>query len=155
MNIENINKTIAIMERAKARDSVYMAAFQAPEDGVTFARTEEELHTCGNRACLAGHIAVSPEWLSEPGHTSDDDGSPITDDIGDNSKAVADWWGLSDAGALRSIADYLIYGYRSSISKQNVYGISWHDVKAEHVIEQLTLLRDLGEDKYRQLKRMD
>ncbi len=34
------------------------------------ARTEEELHACGNKACFAGYFAISPEWREAGGRNT-------------------------------------------------------------------------------------
>lgn len=151
MNIENINKTIAIMERAKERDSVYMETFQGMSDGDEVVYTEADMHACGNKACLAGHIAVSPEWLSEPGNSADECGAPETRTFGTNvSLSITDWWGLNPKEDTDLTIDYFIYGNR--VNSINIYGIPWREIKAEHVIRELTLLRDLGEAEYCKLR---
>lgn len=70
MNLENVNKAIAVMERVKARgDKIDMRDWM---DSwlMTNHPTEEELHTCGTAACFAGWVAVSKEWADEGGFAS-------------------------------------------------------------------------------------
>lgn len=135
------------MERAKIRNSLDMAYFQQGIELDELVETEEALHTCGNTACLAGHIAISPEWLSLPGHWVGDGGVPFSKNHQRPEHAIAEWWGVRS-----STVKHFIYGFNVYTIDKNgsvdVYGVPWDDVKAEHVIEQLTLLRDLGEDEY-------
>lgn len=62
INKERLEHAISIMQRA---GSVDMTTWQ----GATFdtCRTETELHTCGNSACFAGWLAVSPEFQETGG----------------------------------------------------------------------------------------
>lgn len=147
MNIENINKTIAIMERAKERHSVYMPYFQTPADNEVLVYTETEFHACGNSACMAGHIAISPEWLETPGNTTSFDGSPETATSISPKVVIGDWWGVPPW-----LVSYFVYGAKRGLENRNIYDVNWEVVKAEHVIKQLTLLRDLGVEKYCELK---
>jgi len=61
MNLQNIRTTIAILERLPT-NNFNISAFQGKTSGRFLATTEAELHTCGNTACIAGALAVSPEW---------------------------------------------------------------------------------------------
>lgn len=149
MNIENIDKAIAIMERAKARDSVFMVTFQSPKDGITFAETEEELHACGNTACFAGHIAISPEWLRTSGHYAVDGRPRTPSSPGRPEHAIAEWLGIHI-----DVAESFIYGTPLP-SSGKVFDVDWPCVKAGHVVKQLTLLRDLGEAEFINSKRQN
>lgn len=141
MNIDNINKTIAIMERARERDSVYMPHWQSNNTHVLereeIAKNEEEFHACGNQACLAGHIAISPEWQADGGIIAYG-GVPIMKNIHHfPSDSLGEWWGVN-----ANIAESLILSGRRT--KHIIYGVPWEDVKAEHVLKALHELRDLG-----------
>ena len=83
-NIENINKAIAVMKRVKENETILnrtlfdINSWQGYEGKATYllrttyhkdtpvAFTEEEaLHNCGTTCCLAGWMAVSPEFRGE------------------------------------------------------------------------------------------
>lgn len=156
MNIENINKAIAVMQRAQERNSVNMLYWQSTSaaDGETtvvdIVNTEIELHACGNKACFAGHIAVSPEWLDTPGCRVSHSGGPIYD-MGDKTLygelAIAQWLNID-----RSLALQLIQWFDNGYGVHILYEESWEDVRAEHVIRELTLLKELGHTEYIRLK---
>lgn len=57
MNRANIQATLDILRQAQAFDIRY---FQrgAPH----YVDTIEQLHACGNTACIAGYVAISPGW---------------------------------------------------------------------------------------------
>lgn len=162
MNIENMNKAIAVMERAKLHDSVDMQDWQADTDGYNTsikAITEAELHACGNKACFGGHLAISPEWLSDARNSFDGIGGPTrlakTGIVLADARSVADWLGIDI-----NVANLFIYYYNDSPGRSFdngedhiLYGVPWKEVKAEHVIRELTLLRDLGEVEYINSKR--
>ena len=63
MNCERIQAAIAMMKRAIPR-YFDMTDWQNERPGhiIEIAQTESELHTCGNTACFAGHLALSPEF---------------------------------------------------------------------------------------------
>lgn len=58
MNIERLNYAIEIMRQAQNLDMIH---WQSGER----VNSIEELHTCGNTACFAGYLAISPEWDGE------------------------------------------------------------------------------------------
>lgn len=58
MNLERLNYAIEIMRQAHNLD---MTSWQDGE----VAGSIEELHDCGNTACFAGYLAISPEWDGE------------------------------------------------------------------------------------------
>lgn len=160
MNIENLNKAIAVMERAKERDSLFMLHWQSTNHKLIYgaaANSEEELHACGNKACFAGHIAVSPEWCADKNNWSTPGGGvPVrfNETLFKAEEAVADWLDIPN-----KLADYFIHNYTGLYQSYTdddadhiLYGVPWISVKAEHVIRELTLLRDMGEDEYLKLK---
>lgn len=99
MNRDNIQTTIAILQRAKKFD---ITSYQRPDNiddmyddpEWRFATTEEELHACGNSACIAGYVAVSPEWRALGGVSSN--GGPVTD-TAFGVAAMMEYWGLNEA----------------------------------------------------------
>lgn len=164
MNKENINKAIAVMKRAK---NLQMTAWQ---NSSKIAQTEEELHTCGNSACFAGYIAISPEF---PG-TCDSCGVPEID-FEDGWKlrggpAIQHWFELDEDTPQGLAVHMIIYGNlpvgleihevnESTIAEETephirdelkvayrinemVGGTPWEDWKPEHVIKILEALRD-------------
>lgn len=43
----------------------------------TLAHTVEELHACGNTACIAGYMALMPEFKAVGGRVCEESGSPV------------------------------------------------------------------------------
>jgi hypothetical protein len=133
MNKQNVLKAITIMERAKAHGSVCMTDWQS--GGVMDTQqTEQGLHACGNTACFAGHIAISPEWkidggiIGRFGEPSMNGSSP--------TKCIAEWLDVD-----RRIATSLIYGDLCAASKESsFYGKPWADVNADDVLNKLQMI---------------
>ena len=118
MNLTNVNKAIAVMERVKARgDDLDMCVWQQrrrPANGNSrmLKTAEEELHTCGTSACFAGWVAVSPEFKEDGGYAHPLDGAPRIG-VADDQYAIAKWLGISgkEAGILCGLHDVpLAYG---------------------------------------------
>lgn len=103
MNRENIQATIDILQRAQ---NFCVTSFQG--DGYLLVKTEEELHACGNTACIAGYVALSSAWRNFGGTVDSIGGSPFietpTADLY-GSDAMAHFWGI-DNGTAASI----VYG---------------------------------------------
>lgn len=57
MNRTNIQATLDVLRQAQAFNVRYFQHGPAP-----CANTAEELHACGNTACIAGYVAISPGW---------------------------------------------------------------------------------------------
>jgi hypothetical protein len=102
VNKVRVQQAIDIMERAKAKDSVFMPRYQ-DNDRLT-ARSEEELHRCGNKACFAGHVAVSPEFIKEGGFSCERGGPVFLEWYG--MDAIEKWLCCS-----RDLARSLVHGY--------------------------------------------
>lgn len=151
INLERLNQAIAIMERA---GNVYMGEFQVGDDVFD---TEEELHSCGNSACFAGWLAVSPEF-QEAGGCPDYDGSPSLQ-FKSPSETVAAWLETDNL----PVVELLIYGEvgnAKEVSTQFLenHGIAhyrtanehcivledWEDYTAQDVIKYLNALKDLS-----------
>jgi hypothetical protein len=74
-NVENIKKAIAVMERVKSYEELHgrkflnMLYFQRNTDNIykSTRRTEEEVtkEDCGTVCCLAGWMAISPEFRDQ------------------------------------------------------------------------------------------
>lgn len=102
MNIERLNQAISIMKRAGAVD---MTNWQE-ETFIRCATTEANLHTCGNTACFAGWVAVSPEFKAAGGRVGTS-GCPYFDlCIGHN--AINRW--LETRGFKAEVIELLVQG---------------------------------------------
>lgn len=137
MNRANIEKAISIMRRADR--AVYMPEWQ---EGVVFgvepAMTEAQLHACGNRACFAGHVAVSPEFQADGGKLSRL-GVPMFNGR-TGSRAIAQWLGIDS-----DEAEGLVDGYYGDEAEDAYYGKPLAAVTAEDVIDKLEqLLSEVG-----------
>lgn len=138
MNLENLNKAIAVMERVRDRgDAFNLRNWQGryAKDWSNFdpVRTEEELHTCGTPACFAGWLAVSPEWAASGG-TIGTVGEPEINHL-DEDDAIAFWLRIDEheAGSLCGVTfPHLTYGKTSS------------EVTVDDVLTALYRLRDTG-----------
>lgn len=144
MNRENIRKAIAVMERA--RGSVNMAVFQAdkfgdyPEAG-NYLHTEAEMHACGNVACFAGWIAVSPEFHADGGACSG--GMPLVlRNCLLGYDAVAFWLGIPTYLARSFVHGDIDYTAEDPISYSRFYEKYWSLVTADDVIAKLQALLD-------------
>lgn len=151
MRKENILASIEIMKRAEAAGSLDMTRWQSTPDnsykGVP-ALTEQALHLCGNKACLAGHIAISPEFKADGGSPVRW-GSPayLSKDglvVDTEQYAIGRWLGVDD-----DLAELLIYSVGGHIGRNDhphpVYGTVWKDVQPRHVISALKELMKIGE----------
>lgn len=150
INLDRLEQAIAIMERA---GNLYMGGeFQT---GDVLFGTEEELHACGNSACFAGWIAVSPEFQAAGG-CPDYDGSPSSSETA--GEAVAAWLETDNVKAV----NLLIYGeawgadesFLKVLEKHSIPFCSasdghctvledWKDYTAQDVIKYLNALKDL------------
>jgi hypothetical protein len=137
MNLTNVNKAIAIMERAQEHDSVYMCNWQKGDGALVC--NEEALHSCGNVACFAGHIAVSPEFIANGG-TCNSAGTPIYRGEG-GATAIAEWLGISSG-----LAADLVYGDTDDDPELGTYSDFyekvWREVNAADVLEKLHLIKN-------------
>jgi hypothetical protein len=131
MNRERIQAAIAMMKRAIAR-YFDMTTWQNKPHGriiQIIAQTESELHGCGNTACFAGHLALSPEFQKAGGLVSKT-GAPIFN-------------GLLEASA---VAEYFDIPYELArdltLPDRDFYPVDFKDVKPEHVIEKLEMILD-------------
>jgi hypothetical protein len=137
MNIENVNKAIAIMQRAQEHNSVYMCNWQKGDGALVC--NEEAFHSCGNVACFAGHIAVSPEFRADGG-TCNSAGTPIYRGKG-GATAIAVWLGISSG-----LAASLVYGeteYDPEIGDySDFYDKVWREVNAADVLDKLYQIKN-------------
>lgn len=171
MNIENIDKAIAVMTRALP-GTINMLNWQFDKDGRQLScapRDEEDFHACGNTACFAGRIGISPEWINSTTPTQrfgiegngipsikpmaanvtdadDDDGEldPVDSTIF-GAMAIARWLGI-----LNVTADLLCHRPENEdasigLTVHPVYGRPWADIEAADIINVLVSLKTNGE----------
>ena len=137
MNIENVNKAIAVMERVKERGDKFDLCVWQSCNGAPAAEKEEELHTCGTAACFAGWVAVSPEFQKGGGGV-EIDGSPSWKEGGElfgGSQAIEKWL---DTPMLE--AQHLCGVGNSEL----VYVETREEVTVDQVLAALYRLRDTG-----------
>jgi len=130
MNKVNVQKAIDIMKRAGKID---MRVWQGLN--LELCETEEDLHSCGTAACLAGWIAVSPDWKSDGGDRCWN-GSPLIDANGrtiDGVEAIAYWLDIPVLDASKLCATYYPSKY---------YNVPNDSITKEMVIEKLEELKE-------------
>ena len=130
MNRERIQDAITMMKDVTHRH-FDMTNWQKDPHGhiIQIAQTESELHACGNTACFAGHLALSPEFKKAGGSASKI-GAPVFNGLLETS-AVAEYFGI-----LYELARGL------TLPGRNFYPVRFEDVKPEHVIEKLEMILD-------------
>ena len=130
MNCERIQAAIAMMERAIPR-YFDMTNWQDEQPGhiKQIAQTESELHTCGNTACFAGHLALSTEF-QDVGGLVIKTGAPMFNGLLEAS-AVAEYFGIT-----YEMAEDL------TLPGRDFYPVKFRDVEPEHVIEKLEMILD-------------
>ena len=130
MNRERIQAAIAMMKRAIPRH-FNMTVWQNEPQGhiIQIAQTESELHGCGNTACFAGHLALSPEFQKAGGSVSKI-GAPVFNGVL-YGEAVAEYFDIP----------YELAG-DLTLPDRDFYPVDYEDVKPEHVIEKLEMILD-------------
>ena len=128
MNRERIQDAITMMNDVTNRH-FDMANWQNEPHGhiIQIAQTESELHGCGNTACFAGHLALSPEFQKAGGSVSKT-GAPIFNDLLEAS-AVAEYFGITYEMA-RDL----------TLPSRDFYPVCFEDVKPKHIIEKLEMI---------------
>ena len=79
MNEANIEDAIRILKMPESK--VKMNVWQDLM-GKKAYKTLDSLHSCGTAACLAGHVAVSAEFIKAGGKVCLDSGGPLLGDWG-------------------------------------------------------------------------
>ena len=130
MNRERIQAAIAMMKRDIAR-YFDMTNWQNEPHGhiIQIAQTESELHACGNTACFAGYLALSPEFQKAGGSVSKI-GAPVFNGVL-YAEAVAEYFDITYKLAGKLTLNYIHF-----------YPVRFEDVKPEHVIEKLEMILD-------------
>ena len=128
MNRERIQDAITMMKDVTHRH-FNMSGWQHEQPGhiIKIAQTEFELHTCGNTACFAGHLALSPEFQDAGGLVSKT-GAPMFNGVR-YAEAVAEYFDIP-----YELARDL------TLPRRNFYPVCFEDVKPEHVIEKLEMI---------------
>ena len=130
MNRERIQSAIAMMKDVTHRH-FDMANWQNEPHGhiIQIAQTESELQGCGNTACFAGHLALSPEF-KKAGGLAYGTGAPKFNNFS-GSFAVAEYFDIPYEMA-RDL----------TLPDRDFYPVRFEDVKPEHVIEKLEMILD-------------
>lgn len=152
INLERLEQAIAVMKRAGAVD---MRSWQGGE----VRESEVELHTCGNSACFAGWLAVSPEFQASGG-SLDTKGAPGMPAYKKQhgGGAVAEWLEVEHEEA-RMLIELLVFGvayvsedttdflqsmgipYREADDGSEVFLPGWEKWTAENVVHYLERLK--------------
>lgn len=147
MNRENIQKAIDIMERAAKHDAINMINWQMNYVAITetdvkrCAKNEAELHSCGNKACFAGYLAISPEFQADGGSMLNSGVPEIQSGMGYlyGESAIAEWLGIDF-----SLAQKMVLGEIENTEIENQYSLfydkPWSDVRAEDIIQKLEMI---------------
>jgi hypothetical protein len=151
MNREHIQHAIDLMKTAETAGTLDMNIWQNDEDdtvydliGKDYAETVKELHACGNTACLAGHIALSPVFQAIGGKVNQRDGSPILKTVDKDGicarradeHAVALFFGISVELANKlCLPPFQTKG-------DHFYPVKFEDVQPHHVIDELQQILD-------------
>jgi len=130
MNRERIQAAIAMMKDVTHR-YFNMTEWQnkAHSYVLWIAQTESELQGCGNTACFAGHLALSPEFQKAGGSVSKI-GAPIFNGVR-YAEAVAEYFDITYKLAGKLTLDYIHF-----------YPVDFKDVKPKHIIEKLEMILD-------------
>ena len=142
MNANNVRTAVAIMQRAALHNCIDMVRYQwgdISEDGRRHVvATEEQLHACGNVACFAGYVALSPEWKAAGGYMYHSGEPKLPAGVGEEDlwgdEAIATWLGISV-----ELATDLVLG-DTSYEHSFFYDRPWGEVDAHDVIEKLELI---------------
>ena len=130
MNRERIQYAVSMMKRVTHR-YFDMTNWQNEPHGhiKRIAQTESELHGCGNTACFAGHLALSPEF-KDAGGLLYGTGAPKFNNFS-GSFAIAEYFDIT----------YELAG-NLTLPDRHFYPVDFEDVKPEHVIEKLEMILD-------------
>lgn len=153
MRLDRLEQAIAVMKRAGKVDMRAWQDFAMRQD---IRHTEKELHACGNTACFAGWLAVSPEFQAAGGGLVENTGMPEYRQLR-GSAAVIGW--LEAEGPKAQALNLLIEGWGSlafdTVKLLQSKGfrleveetltatlVDWSYFKAQDVIKFLEALRD-------------
>lgn len=135
--VYQLDKAIAIMERV-SDDNFNMESFQTIESDI-LAQTEEEMHSCGNTACFAGHVAISKEFFLDGGKITPYNSPEFLGSIDD--KAISKWLKIT-----QHEANSLVYGKIDESTEyeefSTYYMKPWYVVNKHDVITKLQELKE-------------
>lgn len=138
MNRVRILNAIELMKDAKKHNTLHMPKWQILGEKARYAKTLEQLHTCGNKACLGGHLAISPMWKAAGGNPNGGCGPDFGNQIR-SAHAVASYFEISE-----DLACCLIHGEHERDEFEGnhtgFYPSAWEDVTPDMVIEKLELI---------------
>ncbi len=134
MNLKRLEILIGIMERVQKKNGhLNLSTWQAVKNcSFNIAHTERELHRCGTAACVAGWLAVSPEFKEvggRPGYI----GMPLLHEKS-GAEAVAEYLGCTEQLAQK------ITAIGKDACQITWYGPQLRNVKMHHVIKKLKKL---------------
>lgn len=137
-----LNAMINIVKRTIRHESMSMIVFQSRVDKNgehhALSTTPQQLHACGNTACFAGHIAISPEWKAIGGLIASN-GAPRLNNQ-NSAKSLGQWLGVSP-----ECIDPLIFNHRQAFSTTHlVYNKRWEQVTAHDVLKVLNRIKRAG-----------
>lgn len=136
MNRKNIYATIEILHHAQNFDITGFQTdprFNALEGFNGHPKrvgTIEELHQCGNTACIAGYVALSPAWRDFGGRC--EEGVPKLKELGANlsiEEGLQKFWGLSEM-----TVGCIVYGLGDAVEGTEWTSLEFEDFCAEHGI---------------------
>lgn len=140
LEVKRVKACIRLMKQADEHQSLYMPAFQKPanNDYDALCTTMNSFHKCGNKACFAGHVALSQAFKRDGGEVGTS-GEPVySNHFG--YTAIAMWLGipfdLASAFVLGSAMGAPNRGYSDFYLKQ------WDKVQPMDVIKKLQWLLD-------------
>lgn len=146
MNIENIKAVIQTMHDALSHRSLCMLHWQGSLRGrESIATNMSDFHKCGNVACLAGHIALMPEFQADGGWVCSK-GMPVMKGghLGfqmSPEQTIATWLGIPPGIAFGLIMDVR---NQKNLHVHRIYGVEWINVGPNHVISALEELMEFG-----------
>lgn len=111
-------------------------------DDIKVVKTEKKAHECGTVCCVAGLLALSPEFKRVGGKVESDSGRPILDGYAGGGAITVFLQATTNIG--NDIAGVGSYGFILS-QHSNFYKSSLSDLTLDIVIERLEKLLATGE----------
>lgn len=136
-----------LMEEAKRKRSLDMTYWQAQEGkSVQTAKTLEQLHQCGNSACLGGHIRLSEEF-QRMFQFSDETASPTV--IHGNNVIKPEMVVAALLEVPLWFASLMIYDSENiSMDIHPLYKCQWNAVTPDHILKILDRLNAFESPEY-------
>lgn len=126
----NIDRIKALQAQIKKFGSINMGEWQAGQGGGV--SSIEEFHSCGNVACIAGHMAVLPEFQASGGESVG--GIPV---FGRNQgeEALEVWLGITEREAR-----LIVYNRPAAVAGCLIAGKKWEKWNSEDAVKVLDML---------------